>query len=436
MRTSLRRLAVGMSAWLALRASCPGQEAPALTAANGSLGLPLFTADQSIWKEEAATVAGRLGLRRGSGAAAGRFWSARGATVFGRSAEEIRLLEDDDGRPVTIELNLINKGDYFAPEAARRKLAELYRDEPRKLERATPDDPPVRRDLERRFAQEVQACEQAAEAALKAGFGAARVQAFRQAERQRLRRWDWQGTAFLLDARKGEFVMVRVLPAALADAGGSSARRTDRAVQQDLAANVVTEANGDVWIRNIPMVDQGEKGYCAVATAERILRYYGIAVDSHDLADAAGTEKGGGTTWDGMYAAIKRIADRNQRSLRSLSPLSEARAVGRYVDRGIPLIWGLFVTQEIEDLAHRRLGARAGVDAAEWAERLKVERSLTKRVKPDLSGAHLRLIVGYNPVTGEIAYSDSWGDDRIYWLAVHEARRISFSGANLAAVVP
>lgn len=365
-----------------------------------------------------------------------RFWQSSAVTLFGLPAAEVRLLEGADGRPASVELNLINKGDYFAPQAARRKLAELYRDEPRKLERATPDDPPVKRDLERRFAQEVLASEKAAAAALSAVFGAARIQTFRQAERQRLQRWDWQGTAFLLDARKGEFVMVRVLPAALADAGGGSARRTDRAVQQDLVANVVTEANGDVWIRNIPMVDQGEKGYCAVATAERILRYYGIEADSHDLAAAARTEKGGGTTWDGMCAAIKRIADRNQRSLRPLGPLSEARAVGRYVDRGIPLIWGLFVTQEIEDLAHRRLGARVGVAAAEWAERLRVERSVTKRVKPDLSGAHLRLIVGYNPVTGEIAYSDSWGDDRIYWLAAHEARRVSFSGANLAAVVP
>ena len=436
----MRTRTLNRAAWLclgwAIAAACRGQVEAPVTAVNASLGLPLFAPGQRLWQETAATVAGRLGLRPEATTAALRFWHSRTLTVFGLSADEVRLLEGPDGCPTAIELNLINKGDYFAPAAARRTMAELYRNEPRKLERATLDDPQVKRDLDRRFAQDVAASARAAEAALSAAFGAARNQAFQQAERQHVRRWDGQGAAFLLDARKGEFVMVRILPVADADEGGRSARRPDRSVQQDLATNVVTEANGDVWIRNIPMVDQGEKGYCAVATAERILRYYGIQVDSHDLAAAAGTERGGGTTWDGMCAAIKRIADRNQRSLRPLSPLSNARTVGRYIDRGIPLIWGMFVTPEIEDLAQRRLADRATAEPRDWAQRLKAERGLSRRVKPDLTGAHLRLIVGYNPTTGEVAYSDTWGEDRIYWLGEHEARLVSFPGANLATVVP
>jgi hypothetical protein len=436
MASRYQSIAAGLSLGLLLALPCRGEEKAAATAVNATLGLQLFAAGESVWQEDAATVAGRLGLRRGSDTAGGRFWRSASGTVFGLPGAEVRLLEGANGQPVAIELNLINKGDYFAPRAVRGKLAELYKDEPRKLAKATPDDPNVQRDLGRLFAKDLLACERAAEEALTAVLGGPRAQTFQQAERKRVPRWDWQGAAFLLDARKGEFVMVRILPAAQADERGSSERRTDNAVKQDLAANVASEANGDVWIRNIPMVDQGEKGYCAVATAERILRYYGIAVESHDLADAAGTEKGGGTTWDGMCAAIKRIADRNQRSLRVLGDLSSARAVGRYIDRGIPLIWGLFVTQEIEDLAHRRRDARQGAEPAEWAQRLKVERSATRRTKPDLSGGHLRLIVGYNAKTGEIAYSDSWGDDRIYWLSEHEARLVSFPGTSLAAVVP
>ncbi|MFR4224380.1 MAG: hypothetical protein ACLT38_12745 [Akkermansia sp.] len=38
-------------------------------------------------------------------------------------------------------------------------------------------------------------------------------------------------------------------------------------------------------IQDIPMVDQGQKGYCVVATAARIFAYYGMDyVDQHELA--------------------------------------------------------------------------------------------------------------------------------------------------------
>ena len=46
----------------------------------------------------------------------------------------------------------------------------------------------------------------------------------------------------------------------------------------------VKEKDGYVYIDNVPMVDQGPKGYCAVAATERILRYYGSQVDQHELA--------------------------------------------------------------------------------------------------------------------------------------------------------
>ena len=360
----------------------------------------------------------------------------RSALVFGLPAEEIRLTETREGRPSLLELNLINKGDYFTPQARRRRVDQLRQEDPQTRRRSSADDPGAQRDLDRAFEKDLKASEHAAEEALQALFGQGRGQSFRQAERQRVQRWDWQDCAFLLDARQGEFVMVRILPADQADERGRSERRTDKAVKQDLAANVVREKNGDVWIRGIPMVDQGEKGYCAVATAERLLRYYGIAVDSHDLADAAGTGKGGGTTWSGMCAAVERTAGRNQRRFRALGGAVSARSAGRYIDKGIPLIWGLFVTAEIEAVAHRRAEARTQTPAKEWAQRLKAQRGDTRRVKPDTAGGHMRLIVGYNEQTGEIAYSDSWGDPRLYWITEDEARLISFPDACLATVLP
>jgi hypothetical protein len=41
------------------------------------------------------------------------------------------------------------------------------------------------------------------------------------------------------------------------------------------------------------MVDQGEKGYCVVASVERVLRYYGGTVDQHELAQIANSDAAG-----------------------------------------------------------------------------------------------------------------------------------------------
>ena len=52
-------------------------------------------------------------------------------------------------------------------------------------------------------------------------------------------------------------------------------------------AHVKKLPNGDVLLETVPMVDQGQKGYCVVATAERVMRYYGVQVDEHELAELA-----------------------------------------------------------------------------------------------------------------------------------------------------
>ena len=68
-------------------------------------------------------------------------------------------------------------------------------------------------------------------------------------------------------------------------------------------------ATGDVWIGDMPMVDQGQKGYCVVASTERVMRYYGNAVDANELAQIANTGEGG-TSTDAMLAALKKLSAR------------------------------------------------------------------------------------------------------------------------------
>jgi hypothetical protein len=77
----------------------------------------------------------------------------------------------------------------------------------------------------------------------------------------------------------------------------------------EVRANVVRDVESrDVWIQNIPMVDQGPKGYCAAATAERVLRFFGQEVDQHQVAQIANTTSGGGTSTDDLKKALAAVS--------------------------------------------------------------------------------------------------------------------------------
>lgn len=60
--------------------------------------------------------------------------------------------------------------------------------------------------------------------------------------------------------------------------------------ESTMAGQVKRSKAGHMYVSGIPMIDHGEKGYCAAATLARVLQYYGYVVDVHALADLAETE--------------------------------------------------------------------------------------------------------------------------------------------------
>jgi len=78
------------------------------------------------------------------------------------------------------------------------------------------------------------------------------------------------------------------------------------------------QASGDVYLKGIPMVDQGEKGYCVVATVERVLRYYGVRVDANELAQLAGSSASEGTSVTAMTESLKKLTARFKIRVRTL----------------------------------------------------------------------------------------------------------------------
>jgi len=253
-------------------------------------------------------------------------------------------------------------------------------------------------------------------------------------------------------AYSAEFVKILLVPLKVgttgmsAMTGGMSAARprNARAVKE----NVTRNPAGDVWVGNVPMVDQGQKGYCAAAASERVLRYYGVEIDQHQIAQLADTAAEGGTTLEGMAMAISKIGRQFQLDKKELiAPESEgnfeksehAKLIDQYnavaKKRKAPVIdWKAYTSNRMVDLPAiwnamdpailliARSGQKQGLNQFAKNIKLYVDQGVPLLwsclvgkypEEPPLGqeGAfgHVRLIVGYNEQTKEVMYSDSWG---------------------------
>lgn len=208
-----------------------------------------------------------------------------------------------------------------------------------------------------------------------------------------------------------EFMRLRLTPPAGKDQLLNIAaigQTTTTLSRSDLPKFVHKEASGDVYISGIPMVDQGDKGYCVVASCQRLFSYLHIPCDQHELAEIAGSDAGQGTSIGAFALALDRIDNTFKvrfkplliKSPNSSSPDRNARPdrfaalVQEYVDKGIPLLWSL------------QLGLYPEVPA----------------ISMQTSGGHMRLMIGYNLIQQELIFSDSWG-------AGHEMKRMKMTDA-------
>ena len=78
----------------------------------------------------------------------------------------------------------------------------------------------------------------------------------------------------------------------------SGGKQHEKQYASGVKKNIVTKPNGDIYIDNIPMVNQGAKGYCVVAAVTRVLKYYGRKADQYELADLFNTSNRGTSAKD------------------------------------------------------------------------------------------------------------------------------------------
>jgi hypothetical protein len=264
-------------------------------------------------------------------------------------------------------------------------------------------------------------------------------------------------TGMQIDER-AEFIRIDITPSPGPEAarnlvfdGKTPPHRTSVPAKKILAAlpeRVLRTPEGHVLIGGVPMVDQGMKGYCAVATVSRILQLYGLEVDQHEIAQLANASPQAGTHPDEMMQVLQRAGSRlgirtesylandmrdrekvlqlynrearrekkNPLKIRSAAWLFEAP------DLDIDMLRQARLSQEREYKAFLdtiRSHVEAGVPLA-WS--LVLGKVPEQGTTPQISGWHMRLIIGYNDRTEELIFSDSWGKG-------HEAKRIRMQDA-------
>ena len=253
-------------------------------------------------------------------------------------------------------------------------------------------------------------------------------------------------------------------PARLSSAGGRKAAvggANAAKGAKKIADNVIHDPRGDVFIDNVPMVDQGQKGYCSAATSERVLRYYGVEVDEHEIAQAAGTTAEGGTSTLEMKNSVQAIGRKYK--LGTVVTYGDfEKSVGERIESIVKEVANynkaakklkkkeitddVYITHHGSMTTYNPAAADAAMDP-EVLREMKVngpqKSKFTKFMKdihqqvdkgiplfwgvtlgtypepeiPQSKGGHMRLIIGYNDKKREILYTDSWG-------AGHELKRM------------
>lgn len=248
-----------------------------------------------------------------------------------------------------------------------------------------------------------------------------------KAMKESILRWDVGNSSLLLAAVEDEYLALRIMPQNLADLRGRPEKTNNTQAKKMARANVNSNAFGDVLIENIPMVDQGPKGYCVPATLERCLRYMGIRADMYALAMAGNTGIGGGTYVSDIIEGTSDFVRRAGRQMQEINGDASVRGIKKFIENGQPVLWTMYSTNEYNMIANAITRQRMKADEPKaWKKTLSELIKKSPKLDEDVDRGHICLIVGFNDYTGELAVSDSWGPDyELRWISEDEAKDIS-----------
>lgn len=181
--------------------------------------------------------------------------------------------------------------------------------------------------------------------------------------------------------------------------------------RMELLKRVTKKPDGDVFISGVPMVDQGQKGYCVAASCQRLFEYMRIPCDQHEMARLVNVDAESGANIMTMQKSLAKIDGAFRVSFKPLVNPELYYSAGRKrrvsekeflsiikenVEKGVPLLWGLMLGQKPEEPPLPGGG--------------------------QISGGHMRMVIGYNLAKNQVIFTDSWG-------AGHELKRMAMPDA-------
>lgn len=366
---------------------------------NKTIGHSLFSHEQ-LWDSSAEDVAKRLNWRQESSTANSssyRLYPDADYTFLGARPYSAVLYGNEDSKVTSLSIVFANKGDFNSKVGrAEEHFKKTGND---KKEKETLEDV-MDLDIEK------------ISKSLTAQLGEPVKQRFGERDgRTTALRWDYNDHSFILSEAEEEYVRVLIVKKEIADNQGKEKFTSDIKLKQILIKNVVSNKFGDVLINNIPMVDQGAKGYCVPATFERVMRYMKVPADMYILATLA-TEPGGGTNTSKLAEKSKNIIRSKARRIKDFdSEEVKIRDVKKYIDKGVPIMWRMRSLSKYNDIANQRTYERENVtDQQAWSSKISEEAETeAPALEKQNENHHICMIIGYNEATNEFAVSDSWG---------------------------
>ena len=380
---------------------------------NDAVGQALF-AETSLWLSAAEKIAKKLDMpieSKTKNASSFRYYTPENYKMFDAHPYSVAMYAEND-RVTSFSIVFANKGDLFGSKGG----AEDHFDK---------DTPPAQ--AEEIVKSAMQKDYTAITNALNQKLGEPQRDRIgdSQSVRESMLRWDWRGHSILLANVEGAYISLQIVPSNFADSGGKLSATQDSVMRSRVLANLESRDNGDVVIGDIPMVDQGPKGYCAPATTERAMRYLGIPSDMYIIANKGNSGYGGGTSMESIFEGMAKHIRSKRRSADLWEGKIQLKDLAKYIDKGVPVIWSHHSTEVFNEVANQRTADRKSVtNWEEWKTKLSNENA-KKKLQPDDTKSHVALIIGYNKETNEIAFSDSWGEQyKERWITLEEAEVI------------
>ena len=349
---------------------------------------------------KAEEIATKFRLRPESQSKYGRSWrlyaaSVKDYLVFGAMPYSVALYSSQDGLATSMSIVFANKGDFGSTAGSAQDHFKGG---------TTATEGTLTKAMDRD--------EQTVTQSITAVLGTGKTEHYGEGKtRRKVTRWNWNGYAFLLSNEEGEYVSLAIVSSEAANAGGRTTISKDADLKKRLLASVVKSANGDIHITEIPMVDQGPKGYCVPATFERGMRTMGLEADMYLLAMVGQSKAGGGTVVELLLENVRhQVLSKGRRIKEEEIKQLRIQDIKRYINEGIPIMWRLCSVKEYNEAADKNTVARTKITdwKAHATEILTTHAKLAESPKPK-SNRHLCMIIGYNETTQEIAVSDSWG---------------------------